>query len=410
MRVERRASMELYKKKEDCCGCGACMNACPKNAISMRSDEYGYIYPHVDHEKCVECGLCTQSCRFSNSETTVPQKVYAAANQKCDDIMNAASGGVFTAVASEFLKNGGAVFGAALSFNDGHASVKHIQISSINELWKLQGSKYVQSEIGFTYRQAKNCLQSGQRVLFSGTPCQIAGLKSFLRRKYDNLYTVDLICHGVPSSKLFDDYIQQKNTKLGAITTNFKFRDKKCGWGENTSLEYTKDNQNKVIYSPARLESYCSLFLDGVICRENCYSCPFAKSERIGDITIGDYWGIEVVHPELLDNPEFEESKGISCILVNSAKGQELCDSAKGNLSFYKSSIDKVVAHNKQLRHPSLKPQMRDLVSNAYKHGGYLAVEKIFISKYKKQLLIHFVYNKIPRKLRIKLKKVISKE
>lgn len=402
--------MILYEKKEDCCGCGACLNACPKDAISMRPDEYGFVYPIINQEKCVECGLCTQSCRFSNAETVAPHTVYAAANQNYNDIMNAASGGVFTAVATKFLKSGGVVFGAALFFEDGHAKPKHIQVNSIDDLWKLQGSKYVQSEIGLTYRQAKKCLQVGQKVLFSGTPCQIAGLKSYLKKDYDGLYTVDLICHGVPSGILFDDYIQYKNHVLGGTTINFKFRDKSRGWGMNTSLEYIKSDQKKVIYSPARLESYCSLFLDGVTYRENCYSCPYAKLERIGDITVGDYWGIENAHPELTGNTAFEESKGISCVLVNSEKGQELCDSTEEALCFYKSEIHKVIVRNKQLRIPSVKPEIRDLVLTTYKQGGYTAVNKLFKKKYKKQLLIHFVYNIIPRKIRLKLKRLINKD
>lgn len=402
--------MILYEKKKDCCGCGACLNACPKDAISMYQDEYGYIYPKIDQGKCVECGLCTQSCRFSNSKTVVPRIVYAAANQNYNEIMNAASGGVFTAVATEFLKKGGVVFGATLLFMDGHVNPKHIQINSVDELWKLQGSKYVQSEIGLTYREANKYLQAGQSVLFSGTPCQIAGLKSYLKKDYEGLYTVDLICHGVPSGVLFDDYIQYKNKMLGGKAINFKFRDKSRGWGMNTSLEYIKANQKKIIYTPARLESYCSLFLDGVTYRENCYSCPYAKSERIGDITVGDYWGVENAHPELANDPAFEESKGISCILVNSEKGQELCNSAKETLCFYKSEIDKVIVRNKQLRAPSQKPEIRVSVLAEYKQGGYAAVNKLFKKKYKKQLMIHFMYNKIPRKIRMKLKRLIGKE
>lgn len=223
--------MVLYERIVDCCGCGACMNACPKDAIIMKSDKYGFIYPHINLQKCIECGLCVKSCRFINSETSAPQKVYAAANQNYNEIMNSASGGVFTAVAREFLKSGGVVFGATLSFDNGHANPHHIQIESVDDLWKLQGSKYVHSEIEFTYSHARIALQAGKKVLFSGTPCQIAGLKSYLKKDYNGLYTIDLICHGVPSGQFFDDYIQHKTHHIGATIKSFNFRDKHLGWG-----------------------------------------------------------------------------------------------------------------------------------------------------------------------------------
>lgn len=401
--------MELYKEKEDCCGCGACMNACPQHAIKMLPDEIGFIYPKIDQDKCVECGVCINSCKFRKSETYLPIIAYVAVNQSEKELMSSASGGVFTAIASEILQDGGVVFGATIIFDGGHAKTEHILIDSLEDLWRLQGSKYVQSNIGQTYLQAKRYLQQGHKVLFSGTPCQIAGLKSYLKKEYENLFTIDLICHGVPSNKLFDDYIQQKNRRLKGVILDFKFRDKKHGWGMNTSLEYEKDHYRRKKYSPARLESYCSLFLDGLIYRKNCYSCPFAKTERIGDITVGDYWGIEIAHPELINNSAYEECRGISCMLINTAKGKVLCKMAETKLCLYESTVDKVAMQNKQLRQPSIKPKARETFLEVYKQGGYSAIERLFKKIYGKKLIVHSIYNAIPRNLRNRLKKIVSK-
>ena len=376
----------------------------------MQADENGFIYPKINQDICIECGICLRVCKFRKSEMYVPQIVYVAANKEEKEIMSAASGGVFTAIAREFLKKEGIVFGSTLTFENGHAEVFHTCIDSISDLYKLQGSKYVQSEIKTTYLKAKNYLENKKKVLFSGTPCQIAGLKSFLQKSYDNLYTIDLICHGVPSNRFFNDFIQEKNKYLKGIIVDYKFRDKKYGWGMNTSLEYKSGNYLKKRYIPARLESYCTLFLDGIIYRENCYSCPFAKTERIGDITIGDYWGIETVHPELNDDFRFKRSKGISCILVNTQKGTELCESTEETLFLYKSSIEKVVVQNKQLQQSSKRPESRDVFLSAYRQGGYTEVEYLFRKKYKKQLIMHYIYNQIPPVLRIKLKKFLNKK
>ena len=216
----------LFENKSDCCACGACLNVCSKSAISMKPDAEGFLYPEIDPNKCVECGVCKRVCKYKTSDLNAVESTYAVTNRDEKQIMKAASGGLFSAAASTILSDGGCVFGATLTFDSGHPDTHHIMVENKEDLWKLQGSKYVQSRIGRTYQQAKECLQHGRTVLFSGTPCQIAGLKSYLGKVYENLYTMDLICHGVPSAEFFDGYIQELNKKYRGKVTEYKFRDK----------------------------------------------------------------------------------------------------------------------------------------------------------------------------------------
>ena len=268
--------------------------------------------------------MCKKVCAYQNgAECHKPIYTFAAFNKNKEQLLKSASGGIFAAVATKFLHSGGAVFGAALNFESGHAVVQHLMIEAIQDLYKLQGSKYVQSSIGDCYKQARSLLLNGRKVLFSGTPCQIAGLYGYLGADCESLTTIDLICHGVPNNKFFDDYLQiEKNNFKAKEITGYAFRDKNRGWGNVGCLSLAYKNKclkNK--YIPAKLSSYNSFFYSGAICRENCYSCKYAKSGRVGDLTIGDYWGIEKEHPELLENSGYVEKNGISCILANTPKG-----------------------------------------------------------------------------------------
>ena len=310
--------IELFENKKLCCGCGACENICPKGAITMKPDEWGYSYPVVDLSRCVSCSACKKVCSYQNGISLCePIRAYAAVNKTQNQIEKSASGGVFSAVATYFLKSGGVVFGAALDFEGGHPKAHLVGIDDVNQLWQLQGSKYVQSAVEQTYKQAKQNLDAGKDVLFSGTPCQIAGLYGYLKKEYANLWTIDVICHGVPNLKFFDDYLSIEGKKRGGVPIGYSFRDKKRGWGMNARLDLRcLSGKEKSTYIPARLTSYNTLFLDGDVYRENCYECPYARKERVSDMTIGDFWGIEREHPELLKQSEFDEKKGISCILV----------------------------------------------------------------------------------------------
>ena len=402
--------MQIYKQEKDCCACGACMNICPKNAIEMKPNQYGFLYPVIDNEQCINCGACKKVCAYQLSEVrNRPIQAYAAVNKSREQLMKSASGGVFSALASQVLERGGIVFGAALEFLDGHAIPHHIAVESVEQLPALQGSKYVQSAIGNTYKQAKEFLKKGKTVLFSGTPCQIDGLYGYLGKDYDNLITVDVICHGVPNAQFFDDYLQNEKAKENAQEVcGYAFRDKKKGWGMNGRLDLRyPDQTEKSVYIPARLASYNTLFLDGDTYRENCYSCKYAGELRPSDLTIGDYWGIETEHPELLKKKEYQERYGISCILANTTKGIQVCESLNG---IYKeaSSFEKVSNRNGQLKHPSLLSPKRETILRLYAEQGYEALDAWFYRNYKKQIILHTVFNAVPRGFRMRLKKILK--
>lgn len=377
--------IQLFKKKKDCCGCGACMNICPKQAISMENDEYGFVYPKINEYECVKCGLCISACKYANVyENIENSEAYVGQNKDSVSTKLSASGGIFEAIARSFLSDGGIVVGVSLERIGGVLTAKHIIIDDLNDLYKVQGSKYVQSELGDLYSITKKLLISGKKVLFSGTPCQISGLRGFLSTDkknnefQDNLITVDIICHGVPSMKLFQDYIKCQEKILKGKIVDFKFRDKSEGWGLRGKVFYTDlRGKSKSKGFPSYLSSYYNMFLKSEIYRENCYSCPYASKVRVSDITLGDYWGIEEEHPELLDinGGSLSEKKGISCILLNSKKGVYWFNQFKKVLEVYPSTIEKVSRRNAQLNAPSNMSTRRKEILELYASGGYDVVE-----------------------------------
>lgn len=401
----------LFDDKKNCCACGACMNICPKNAIKMQEDEYGFLYPQIDENKCVQCGACKKVCAYQNGQVkNTPIKCYAAVNKNKDELLKSASGGIFAAMAMTILKDGGVVFGAALDFEDGHAHPHHVAVREASQLYRLQGSKYVQSAIENTYAEAKEELDLGKKVLFSGTPCQIAGLYGYLRKEYENLITVDVICHGVPSAKMFDDFLQNETKKRGAKKVkSYVFRDKKKGWGMNGRIQFEMKNGNeKIVYIPARLVSYNTFFLDGFNYRKNCYSCRYANSHRPGDITLGDYWGIEREEPQLLKKKEYDVENGISCVIINSENGMDIVNDII-DMDMQETQFGKIANKNGQLKYPSKYPKKRKSLMELYSKKGYSNIDKYFYKNYKKQIIIHTIFNAFPIGIRLKIKKIMHK-
>ena len=385
--------IKLFESKDNCCGCAACMNVCSKQAITMQTDKYGFLYPHIETDKCVECGVCVKICAYQkDSALQSPRQVYAAASKNGQLLKKSASGAVFSTIAKYVIEHGGVVFGTAMFQEGDNFVVRHISVDSLENLPLLLGSKYVQSYIGNTYKEVKALLLKGTKVLFSGTPCQCAGLRSFLRKGYENLFVIDIICHGVPSLSFFNDYINFNFKSLSGIR-NFKFRDKTRGWEMTARLDY--ENSSKLI--PGRTSSYFTLFLDGHIYRENCYSCKYARQERVGDLTIGDFWGIQREHPELLKNNVYSTRKGISCILVNTDNGELLFKDTSSLFNLAKSSFEKVARRNEQLSRPSAISKLRPVVLKIYREKGYEGVEKFYRRTYKKQILVHQIFNMMPR-------------
>lgn len=377
--------MKLIEDKKKCCGCSACYNVCPVGAIKMQEDEYGYIYPEINHDKCINCGLCKKTCVYQNKEKKLytPTKTYAAFSNNNDLISKSASGGIFASLAVNVLEDCGIVYGSAMEYIDNKLKVKHIRVDNKEDLIKLQGSKYVQSDMKETFPLIKYDLENGKTVLFSGTPCQVHSLKSYLKfKEYKNLFTIDIICHGVPNNKMFNDYIKLLENKYSGKIIDFKFRDKSKRWGRFlVSLTIKDDNKVYKEYIDAFNSSYYQLFLDSEIYRENCYECPYARKERIGDITIGDFWDIELEHPEYIKNKKIEIDKGISCIIVNSDNGNELMDKYGKDIIILPSQFDKVAKHNAQLCHPSRLKISRNKILELYKSNEFKQVDKYYKRK-----------------------------
>ena len=301
---------------EGCCGCGACLNVCPKNAISFREDAEGFAYPSVDEGKCIDCSLCVKVCPVLSPDVErLPLKVYAAKNRDLQERIQSSSGGMFLPLAREVLRQGGQVFG--VEFSEDFRSARHACASDADGVKRFSGSKYIQSDTGRTYSMTKMFLENGVPVLYSGTPCQIAGLRKFLRKDYENLYTVDLVCHGVPSPGIWRRYMDETAPE-GTASVNF--RDKVTGWKRFSLV--MKDSSGKVLFSQREDENvFMDGFLKNLYLRPSCYRCPARKGRSGSDLTIADYWHLKKTLPD------FDDNTGVGLVLVNTAKGARLFDS-----------------------------------------------------------------------------------
>ena len=310
--------VDFLDEKSDCCGCHACYNACPKNCITMDTDNEGFWYPNINTEECIHCNMCQKVCPAVNKSIIENEPTsYIGYNSNQDVRRNSSSGGMFTPIAESIIANGGVVFGAA--FNDVF-EIEHIKVETIEELSKLRGSKYVQSKIGDTYKQTKDLLTAGKKVLFTGTPCQIEGLYSYLGKDInDNLFTQDIICHGVPSPNVWIEYLKYRAN--GADIKDVSFRDKKYGW-HYFSMKIDTDKKKYT----KRLDEdlFIKLFLDNTILRPSCYACKYKKEVRISDFTLADCWRPNTVKSQLKD-----DDKGLSMIFVNTEKGKKLFEEIK---------------------------------------------------------------------------------
>lgn len=392
----------LFNEKKDCCDCGACKNICPKDAIYMYLDEYSFEYPKIDREKCISCGLCNKVCAFQNiEETNIPIETYVGVAKDESIILKSASGGIFATMAQMYLREGGVVFGATF---DKEFNPIHIGIDRIEDLHKLQGSKYVQSSIEATYKETKKYLLEGRKVLYSGTPCQIAGLNGYLMKEYDSLLTIDIICHGVPSAKFFKDYLKVLEDKLNGKLVDFKFRDKNVSWEKNGSIKYETGGKVKEKKLYGSESSYYYYFSSSDCFRENCYNCKYTCENRPGDITIGDYWGIESEHPELLGKGKIQEEKGVSVVVANSLKGKNEIEKCDGFNKFI-SNFSKARIKNGQLNNPSKKGTKYTDVMNKYKNDGFIAVDRL----YNKEVGIKKYKNRVKSMIPIKVKRAIKK-
>jgi coenzyme F420-reducing hydrogenase beta subunit len=332
--------MFLLQKKKACCGCEACIQICPTHCMIMVEDREGFLYPEINKKICTDCGLCEKVCPIINQEQKrKPLYVYAAKNQNEEIRLQSSSGGIFTLLAEKIINEGGVVFGARF---DENWEVVHSYSESIEGMARFRGSKYVQSKIKNTFIEAKEFLTSGRKVLFSGTPCQIAGLKLFLKKEYKGLNTIDIVCHGVPSPKVFRMYLSEINSNLQdgqknglhckymnkeRNVTNIQFRNKSLGWKEFSFTISTEDlseangNSSSLFSESIHKNLYFRGFLSNLFLRPSCHECPSKYFKSGSDITIADYWGIQNILPE------FDDDKGVSLIMINSSKGESFYQS-----------------------------------------------------------------------------------
>lgn len=363
--------MQIFASKNECCGCSACEQICPKNAIKMTADNQGFLYPEIDSSLCVECGACKKVCAFQNGYPQNHSKTaYAVKHKNLDTRMTSRSGGVFIAISDYILDRNGSVYGAAF---DDDFSVCHIRATTKAERDRLKGSKYVQSDIKDTFSSVKNDLKNGMYVLFSGTACQVAGLKNYLgKTDTSKLYTCDLVCHGVPSPKVWKEYLDYCEKKYNGKVTNADFRDKTLGWNAHKEaiwVDNKKYNSNEYAY----------LFNDNYISRPSCFNCKFTNLDRPADFTLADFWGIDKIVPAFNDN------KGVSLLLVNSQKGEKIFDSCKKDIDFVDCDLQKSAKPNPNLYMPSQKPEKENLFWDNYKKSGF---EKALKKCYKKVFFI----------------------
>ena len=299
----------------------ACRNACPKGAISAVKDEKGFLYPHVDPDKCIDCHLCEQVCAFTKADRNdaLPRKAYSFIHKDKKTLLNSTSGGAFTALSDSVLSAGGVVFGAMM---DEQFSVRHTEARDRETRDKMRGSLYTQSDTGTVYGQVKECLEMGKEVMFVGSPCQVGGLIGFLRKPYDNLIAVEFLCHGVPNNDFFKAHIHWLEKKYAGKAVWYTFRSKKFAWWPLGIEEITFDNGVRKSTQP--VQSYNRFFHSNVSLRPSCLNCTYRKLERCADITIADFWGIEKITGR-------KNATGASMVLCNTEKGMEFTEKIDRN-------------------------------------------------------------------------------
>lgn len=375
------------------------MQRCPQKCIGWESGEFGFRYPKVDAVQCIQCKQCERVCPINTSRKILNiQKVYAAVHKDPAVLAKSTSGGAFTAIAEAVFKQDGVVYGVTMQEN---MQVQHIRVENEAELDRLRGSKYVQSDTRQTFWQAEQDLKNGRVVLYSGTPCQIDGFKRFLGRDYKNLYTADIVCHGVGSQAYFDKYIEFARKRYGNIK-ELHFRAKKyAGWSCGGGVVKTIAGSEKVNEIPYREfdNYYYSYFLSGDIFRKSCYSCQYAGMNRPGDFTLGDYWGVEALHLSL------DTAGGCSLLLINNSHAENLLKEIQ-NLQLVETPLEQATRSNGQLKAPSKISGKREQLMAEYKDMSGEQIQKEYMRKNKKYILKGFVKALVPFRLKRILRSV----
>lgn len=384
----------LFNKKEECSGCGACYSICPQKAITMKQDEEGFLYPEIDKNKCIKCKKCLSVCAFKkaskNSKSKTP-KLYAVKVKDNTERAKSQSGGLFMALTNPILKNKGRIYGCILNEN---FEAVHIGTENVKDRDKMRKSKYVQSRIENTFKEVREDLDNKKEVIFSGTPCQVDGLKKYLGKDYDNLYLIDIICHGVPSPMVWKDYIKWLENKNKGKCQNVIFRNKeKFGWHSHMETYKIKNIHNEIKEIDSSL--YTNLFYSHLILRPSCFCCPYKTIYRSSDITIGDYWGIEKI------DKDFDDNKGVSIAIINTKKGEKLFSEIKNDINFESTTIENSL--QEPLVKSYKKPRNRDKFWKDYKNKSLNRILNKYAKHGLKWKFINFL-----RKVKHKVHKMLS--
>ena len=363
-------------EKKECCGCTACVHICPVNCITMQEDEEGFLYPVIEEEKCIHCHKCEKVCPgritkqiHTNTETFVGYCIDEEIRKQ------SSSGGIFSVVAEWIIQQKGVVFGAAF---DDNFEVHHIAIETKAELEKLRGSKYVQSRLENVFLQVKQYLEMKRIVLFTGTACQIAGLKNYLNTEDENLYTIDVLCHGVPSPKIWRIYLDEKQKQYHSSIEQYEFRNKENGWKNYyINILFSDKQQYMVRYFE---DDFMGMFLGNIDLRPSCHACHFKGFPRISDMTIGDCWGIENHMPDM------DDDKGTSVIMVHSSNGKRMLEGVRGNLRLREANLDTVLPPTAESRrtvemHPNRRKYWEDVKNGESFENLCRYVQKNFMQK-----------------------------
>ena len=377
-----------------CTGCGACVQRCPKACISFQKEELGHIYPVIDEDTCINCGLCERVCPIEKPKPEpVDQKAYAVVNKDEQVLQNSTSGGFFSAVATMVLAEGGVVYGCIMTSD---FQTCHVRAESMEDLHSLRSSKYVQSDTKNTFAEAEKDLRSGRKVLFTGTPCQIDGLNFFLGKEYEDLLTIDIVCHGVGSQAFFDKYMQYKQSCRPIDKLYFRSKEF-VGWSHG-GMEIDTHGQHHPYYEYDNYYYY--YFLHGGIFRNSCYTCKYANTDRPGDFTMGDFWGVETC-----DIP-FETSKGCSLVLANTEKAHRLMPQLEKYIFSQEVSIEQAVRRNGQLQRPSKCSEDRDILVKEYETKSGQELNDSFRKTKKKDIWKIRLKTMVPYKIKVKLRKL----
>lgn len=391
--------METYlksNKKDQCCGCRACEQICPRQCIRMIRIE-GFLYPQINRNMCINCKLCEKVCQLNQKKELKykgEQTTFAAWNTKKIEVENSTSGGIFPALSNQILEEEGIIYGAVLDINAREVFLKKAETTKHREL--MRKSKYVWSDTKRTYSEIQKELENGKKVLFSGTPCQVAGLRSFLQKDYNDLFCIDIICHGMPANIVFTEYVEYLEKKYNSKIKAFEFRHKKEGIMKSC---YHIEFENDFILEEELGKNSYSLTYNSLIAHmPMCNKCPYASKDRVSDITIGDFWGIEKI------DSKNTNGTGTSLVIVNTLKGKQLWEKASQKVYSYKESIDMAAKYNPAICYPIKRHPWRKQFLNCLKHNGFEKAFILYIKIGNKLMVIYRAIRKIneiiSRKLR----------